>query len=342
MRVKVRLDALDVGVGPFGGFAVADEVVVGEVGRTVAIAACLVVGRVVAVGDGHELVGEAEVDVALVKVVVPGVVGVVPSEVHLAPLAVDLHGVPGVSVAGHAAVGDAGGVQQLGIDALVALAGALCTGEAALGGAVVEAVVVLKLVECPVVEPQGHGVLGAVRGSLCLGDGVGDDLGDRRAGGIAYLDARDSAKVIDAAVGIHEVEVDAVRATGGEVEGEVVAVADLVIGPPGRSGGVADALLAAVVPVGGYVHACLGDRAAAGLGDVEGGRFAGGGGVVPLHGEGDAVLRGLGAVGVGGLACGRLGGEGDGGGVARGGVFGGCAVGRAVGVGVRACVAVRV
>ena len=64
----------------------------------------------VAVGDGHQLVGQAEVQVALIKVAVPVVVRVVPREVHLAPLTVDLHGVPSVTIAGDAAVGYAGGV----------------------------------------------------------------------------------------------------------------------------------------------------------------------------------------------------------------------------------------
>ena len=47
---------------------------------------------------------------ALVKVAVPVVARVVPGEIHLAPLAVDLHGVPSVAIASDAAVGDAGGI----------------------------------------------------------------------------------------------------------------------------------------------------------------------------------------------------------------------------------------
>ena len=47
---------------------------------------------------------------ALIKVSVPVVVRVVPGEIHLAPLAVDLCGVPSVAVSFYAAVGDAGGV----------------------------------------------------------------------------------------------------------------------------------------------------------------------------------------------------------------------------------------
>ena len=48
-----------------------------------------------------------------------------------------------MAVAGDAAVGDARCVKELGVDALVALAGALVAREAAFGRAPVEAVVVL-------------------------------------------------------------------------------------------------------------------------------------------------------------------------------------------------------
>ena len=67
-----------------------------------------------------------------------------------------------MAVADDAAVGDVCGVKELGVDALVALAGALVAREAAFGRAPVEAVVVLQLVECPVVEPQRHVVFRAV------------------------------------------------------------------------------------------------------------------------------------------------------------------------------------
>lgn len=42
------------------------------------MAVLLVVGRVVGVGDCHELVGQAKVQMALVQVSVPVVAGVVP------------------------------------------------------------------------------------------------------------------------------------------------------------------------------------------------------------------------------------------------------------------------
>jgi len=106
----VLLDAVGVCFRPLVGFAVADEVAVGQVGRAVGVTFCLVACRMVAVGDGHQLVGQAEVEMALIKVAVPAVVCIVPCEVHLAPLAVDLHGVPSVAVAGDSAVGYAGGV----------------------------------------------------------------------------------------------------------------------------------------------------------------------------------------------------------------------------------------
>ena len=108
--VQMLLDAACVCLRPLVGLAVAHEVVVGQVGRAVGVAFYLVVCRVVAVGDGHQLVGQAEVEMALIKVAVPVIVCVVPRKVHLAPLAVDLHGVPSVAIAGDAAVGYAGGV----------------------------------------------------------------------------------------------------------------------------------------------------------------------------------------------------------------------------------------
>ena len=54
---------------------------------------------------------------SLVRVSVPVFAGVVPGQVHLAPFAVDLYGVPGVAVAGDAAVGDARCVMELGAPA---------------------------------------------------------------------------------------------------------------------------------------------------------------------------------------------------------------------------------
>lgn len=100
---------------------------------------------------------------------------------------------------------------------------------------------------------------------------------------------------------VHKVEVDAVRARCREVKGKVVARgAQVVVAAPCRARRVADAFLAAAVPIGGHVHArlCLGR--AVGLGYVEGRRGARGG-VVPRYGEGDAVLACRGGVGIAGL-----------------------------------------
>ena len=102
--------------------------------------------------------------------------------------------------------------------------------------------------------------------------------------------------------------------------------AQAVVAGPCRARRVADAFLAAAVPVGGHVHARLGLGRAVGLGYVEGRRGARGG-VVPRDGEGDAVLGCRGGVGVGGLwrggdGLGRavgLGAEGWGGGAGCGG-----------------------
>lgn len=213
-----------------------------------------------------------------------------------------------MAVAGYAAVGDARGVKELGVDALVALAGALVAREAAFGRAPVKAVVVLQLVERPVVEPQRHVVFRAVCLLPALGYGVVDDLRDAWAGDVVYVHLRRGAQVVDSlvvlgvvSVVVHKVEVDAVRARCREVEGKVVAGgAQAVVAGPCRARRVADAFLAAAVPIGGHVHARLGLGRAVGLGYVEVRRGARGG-VVPRDGEGDAVLACGGGVGVGGL-----------------------------------------
>lgn len=213
-----------------------------------------------------------------------------------------------MAVAGDAAVGDARGVKELGVDALVALAGALVACEAAFGRAPVEVVVVLQLVERPVVQPQRHVVFRAVCLLPALGYGVVDDLCDAWAGGVVDGHLRRGAQVVDplvvlgvVSVVVHKVEVDAVRARCREVKGEVVARGtQAVVAGPCRARRVADAFLAAAVPVGGHVHARLGLGRAVGLGYVEGRRGARGG-IVPRDGEGDAVLACGGGVGVAGL-----------------------------------------
>lgn len=306
--IQVLLNAVGVLLGPFIGFAISHKEIVGQVGRAVGVFVLLVVCRVVGVGDCHELVGQAKVQMALVQVPVPVVAGVVPGKVHLAPFAVDLYGVPGVAVTGDAAVGDACCVKELGVDALVALAGAMVAREAAFGRAPVEAVVVLQLVERPVVEPQRHVVFRAVCLLLAQVHGVVDDLRDAWAGGVVDGYLRRGAQVVDSlvvlgvvSVVVHKVEVDAVRARCREAEGKVVARgAQAVVAGPFRARRVADAFLAAAVPIGGHVHARLGLGRAVGLGYVEGRRGAHGG-VVPRDGEGDAVLACGGGVGVAGL-----------------------------------------
>lgn len=213
-----------------------------------------------------------------------------------------------MAVAGDAAVGDARGVKELGIDALVAFAGALVAREAAFGRAPVEAVVVLQLVERPVVEPQRHVVFRAVCLLPAQVHGTVDDLRDARVGGVVYGHLRRGAQVVDplvvlgvVSVVVHKVEVDAVRARCREFKGKVVARgAQAVVAGPCRARQVADAFLAAAVPIGGHVHARLGLGRAVGLGYVEGRRGARGG-IVPRDGEGDAVLGCRGAVGVAGL-----------------------------------------
>lgn len=242
-----------------------------------------------------------------------------------------------MAVAGDAAVGDARGVKELGVDALVALAGALVAREAAFGRAPVEAVVVLQLVERPVVEPQRHVVFRAVCFLPALGHGAVDDLRDARAGGVVYGHLCRGAQVVDplvvlgvVSVVVHKVEVDAVHARCCEVKGKVVARgAQAVVAGPCRARRVADAFLAAAVPIGGHVHARLGLGRAVGLVYVEGRRGARRG-VVPRYGEGDAVLACGGGVGVAGFCRGgdRLG-RGVGLGSERWGGGGGCGGGAA-------------
>lgn len=206
--------------------------------------------------------------------------------------------------------------------------------------------VVLQLVERPVVEPQRHVVFRAVCLLPAQVHGVLDDLRDARAGGVVYGYLRRGAQVVDplvvlgvVSVVVHKVEVDAVRARCREVKGKVVARgAQVVVAAPCRARRVADAFLAAAVPIGGHVHARLGLGRAVGLGCVEGRRGARGG-VVPRDGEGDAVLGCRGGVGVGGLCRGGdclgrgvgAGSEGWGGGAGCGGggrgVCGVCGVG---------------
>ena len=141
-----------------------------------------------------------------------------------------------------------------------------------------------------------------------LGHGVVDDLRDAWACGVVYGHLRRGTQVVDplvvlgvVSVVVHKVEVDAVRARCREVKGKVVARgAQAVVAGPCRARRVADAFLAAAVPIGGHVHARLGLGRAVGLGYVEGRRGARGG-VVPRDGKGDAVLARGGGVGVGGL-----------------------------------------
>ena len=215
-------------------------------------------------------------------------------------------------------------------------------------------------------EPQRHVVFRAVCFLPAQVHGVVDDLRDAWAGGVVYGHLRRGAQVVDplvvlgvVSVVVHKVEVDAVRARCREVKGKVVARgAQAVVAGPCRARRVADAFLAAAVPIGGHVHARLGLGRAAGLGYVEGRRGARWG-VVPRDGEGDAVLGCRGGVGVGGLwrggdALGRavgLGAEGWGGGAGCGGavvgafcvdgaVAGGCCGAVLYGICCRICVGV--
>ena len=72
------LNAVGILLCPFICLAVSHKVIVEQVGRAVGVVVLLVVGRVVGVGDCHELVEQAKVQMALVQVSVPVVAGIVP------------------------------------------------------------------------------------------------------------------------------------------------------------------------------------------------------------------------------------------------------------------------
>ena len=78
LGVQVLLNAVGILLCPFIGLAISHKVIVGQVGRAVGVVGLLVVCRVVGVGDCHELVGQAKIQMALVQVSVPVVAGVVP------------------------------------------------------------------------------------------------------------------------------------------------------------------------------------------------------------------------------------------------------------------------
>ena len=78
LGIQVLLNAVGVLFRPFIGLVISHKVIVGKVGRAVGVVVLLVVCRVVGVGDCHELVGQAKVQMALVQVSVPVVAGVVP------------------------------------------------------------------------------------------------------------------------------------------------------------------------------------------------------------------------------------------------------------------------
>ena len=78
LGIQMLLNSVGILLGPFIGLAISHKVIVGQVGRAVGVVGLLVVSRVVGVGDCHELVGQAKVQMALVQVSVPVVAGVVP------------------------------------------------------------------------------------------------------------------------------------------------------------------------------------------------------------------------------------------------------------------------
>ena len=139
---------------PIFCIAVVYEIVVFQGSGTGYVAIGLIGLSVARVGDGHELVGQAEVQVTLVEVV-PVVIIVIPRAVDLIPLAVQFHGVPsmGVLLISGLAVLDARGGQQFAVCGFVGLASAKASGEGAFGTAPFQGIVVFHLVKEPVMQP---------------------------------------------------------------------------------------------------------------------------------------------------------------------------------------------
>ena len=247
----------------------------------------------IAVGDGHQLVGQAEVEMALIKIAVPVVVRVVPGEVHLAPLAVDLHGVPSVAVSLYAAVGDAGGIQQLGVDALVTFARALMSGEAAFRAAPVKVVVVFQLVERPVVQPQGARIVGAVGLGVAFVDCGFHDGADRRIGVVVCACKHVCAQIVHAGRLVHQVKAQIVSAASGHFELVIVRCAFAGVLLPLVAAGVGNAFVATIgIHIRRRIHAEPVCTASACCRYMEGSLLTELR-VVPLDGEHDvAALRG--------------------------------------------------
>ena len=134
--IKMLLDPVHVGIGPLLRIAVAHEIVVLQGSGTGRVAVGLVGFGVTRVCDGHELIGQAEIQVTLVEVV-PVIITVIPRAVDLIPLAVQFHGVPsmGVLLVPGLAVLDARGGQQFAVCGFVGLASAKTSGESAFGTA---------------------------------------------------------------------------------------------------------------------------------------------------------------------------------------------------------------
>lgn len=78
LGIQVLLNAVGIFLGPFIGLASSHKVIVGQICRAVGVVGLLIVCRVVGVGDCHELVAQAKVQMALFQVSVPVVAGVVP------------------------------------------------------------------------------------------------------------------------------------------------------------------------------------------------------------------------------------------------------------------------
>lgn len=222
-RIKMLLNPVRVGICPLLRIAVAYEIVVLQGSGTGRVAVGLVGFGVTRVRDGHELIGQAEVQVTLVEVV-PVVIAVIPGAVDLVPLAVQFHGVPGMGVVGvpSLTVLNARGGQQLAVCGFIGLASAETSGEGALGAAPFQGVIVLHLVKEPVMQLQGLGVFRTIGLLVALGHRCVHAVGDRGIVRIGDLDAESDVQIVHLRCLVHEEEVVIVCSAGGHGERVVV------------------------------------------------------------------------------------------------------------------------
>ena len=129
--------------------------------------------------NGHKIIVQAKVEMPLVKAI-PVIARVIPRAIDLAPLAINLHGVPGMAVTGIAGllILDACSRKKLGIGLLIRLARTRPSAKRTLGAAPRQGIVIFQLLKQPVMEPKSLLVLGAIGLGIALRNGLGNTIRD--------------------------------------------------------------------------------------------------------------------------------------------------------------------